>query len=72
MFSTIDPNLNSFAVGPSSTAVMISHYVAGRGPAVVDSTVVRPGSSPPTVTVTNVPVTTKTPMTLCRSLTQSR
>jgi hypothetical protein len=72
MVTTIDPNLDSFEVGWSSTAVLIDHYVAGRGPAVVDSTIVPPGSPTPTVTVTNVPLTLKTPMTLCRSLTQSR
>lgn len=72
MMTIVDPNLDSFEVGWSSTSVMIYHYVAGRGPAVVDSTVTHPGSPLPPVSVTNVPVTTRTPMTLCRSLTQSR
>ncbi len=72
MTTTVDPNLNSFEVGWTPTAVMINHYVAGTGPAVVASTVTPPGSPPPTVTVTAVPSTTKAPMTLCRSLTQSR
>jgi hypothetical protein len=67
----IDPNLDSFRVGFTSSEIVIDHYVAGDGPAVVDSTVVPPGTSPPTVTIADVPVTTKAPMTLCRSLTQS-
>ena len=71
MVATVDPNLGSFAVGWSSTAVMINHYVAGRGPAVVDSTAVVPGASPPIVTVTSVPVTKKARLTLCRSLTHT-
>jgi hypothetical protein len=71
MVATVDPNLGSFKVGWSSTAVMINHFVAGRGPAIVDSTAVPPGASPPAVTVTNVPTTTKTHSTLCRSLTHS-
>jgi hypothetical protein len=72
MTTIVDPNLDSFEVGWSSTAVMVNHYVAGRGPAAVDSTVVTPGSPLPVVSITNVPVTTRAPMTLCRSLTQSR
>jgi hypothetical protein len=77
---TIDPNLNTFSVGWYDDEVMIYHYVAGDGPAVVQSTVVPPGSAPPVVTVSNIPLgssedqygpSTSSSMSLCRSLTQS-
>ena len=77
---TIDPNLNTFSVGWYDDEVMIYHYVAGDGPAVVKSTVVPPGSAPPVVTVSNIPLgssedqygpSTNSSMSLCRSLTQS-
>ena len=79
---TIDPNLNTFSVGWYDDEVMINHYVAGDGPAVVKPTEVSPGSALPVVTVSNVPLrssadqylsqlSSHSPMTLCRSLTQS-
>ncbi len=71
LLTTVDPNLDSFSVGLTKTELILNHYVAGDGPAVVRSTVVPRGTPPPIVTVADVPVT-KTPLTLCRSLTQSR
>jgi len=71
IYVTTDPNLKSMVVHWYGAEVMINHYVAGNGPAVVTSTKVVPGSALPDVTVTNVPLRTKAPMTLCRSLTQS-
>ncbi len=79
---TVDPNLNWFSVGWYDDEVMINHYVAGDGPAVVKPTEVSPGSALPVVTVSNVPLrssadqylgqlSTHSPMSLCRSLTQS-
>ena len=79
---TIDPNLDMFSVGWYDDEVMINHYVAGDGPAVVKPTEVSPGSALPVVTVSNVPLrssadqylaqlSTNSPMSLCRSLTQS-
>ena len=79
---TIDPNLHSFSVTWYDDEVMINHYVAGDGPAVVKSTEVSLGSALPVVTVSNVPLrssedqylaqlSAKSPMSLCRSLTQS-
>jgi hypothetical protein len=77
---TIDPNLNTFSVGWYDDEVMIYHYVAGDGPAVVKSTVVPPGSAPPVVTVSDIPLgssedqygpSINSSMSLCRSLTQS-
>jgi hypothetical protein len=68
---TTDPNLKSLVVvwyGQN----MINHYVAGDGPPVVKSTKVSAGSALPVVTVANVPIRAKAPMSLCRSLTQSR
>ena len=76
---TIDPNLNTFSVGWYDDEVMINHYVAGDGPAVVKSTVVPPGSASPVVTVSNIPLgssedqygpSTTSSTSLCRSLTQ--
>jgi hypothetical protein len=78
---TIDPNLNTFSVGWYNDK-MINHYVAGDGPAVVKSTGVSPDSTLPVVTVSNVPLrssadrylaqlSSNSPMSLCRSLTQS-
>jgi hypothetical protein len=71
MVALVDPNLNAFEVGSSITQLWLNHYVAGKGPAILESTVVRAGSPPPVVTITAVPVPTA-PLTLCRSLTQSR
>jgi hypothetical protein len=68
---TIDPNLNSILVGWYGDEVMINHYISGRGPAVVKSTKVSPGSPVPVVTVANLPSPSTAPTTLCRSLTQS-
>ena len=68
---TIDPNLNSILVGWYGDEVMINHYISGRGPAVVKSTEVSPGSPVPVVTVANLPSPSTAPTTLCRSLTQS-
>ena len=76
---TIDPNLDTFGVGWYDDEVMIYHYVAGDGPAVVKSTVVSPGSPLPVVTVSNVPLgssqdqyglSATSSTSLCRSLTQ--
>lgn len=54
---TVDPNLNRFLVGWYGNSVMINHYVAGRGPVVVNQTQ-RPasGSPSPLVTVASVPL----------------
>jgi hypothetical protein len=79
----IDPNLNRFLVGWYNDQVMINHYVAGRGPAVVVQTPSRaPGSPPPMVTVRSVALrdsqvysslqTGQYQLSLCRSLNQGR
>jgi hypothetical protein len=69
---TTDPNLNSLVVGWYGNEDLINHYVAGRGPAIVKSTTVPPGSALPVVTIANVRPATRAPMTLCRSLTENR
>jgi hypothetical protein len=69
---TTDPNLKSIVVEWYGDENMINHYLAGDGPAVVKSTKVSPGAPLPVVTIANVPLRSQSPMTLCRSLTQSR
>jgi hypothetical protein len=61
-----DPNLHSIVVSWDNN-FMIGHYLAGRGPAVVQTTKVQVGGPPPRVTVTDVPLPAPT-MSLCRSL----
>jgi hypothetical protein len=68
---TTDPNLKSIVVEWYGSEIMINHYLAGDGPAVVKSTTISAGSALPTVTVANVPVHDNSSMSLCRSLTQS-
>ena len=48
---TTDPNLKSIVVNWYGDQNMIDHYVAGNGPAVVQSTRISPGSPLPVVTV---------------------
>jgi hypothetical protein len=72
LVTTVDPNLGSLVIRWTNAENILNHYVAGHGPAVVKSTVVPRGTPPPTVTIADVPVTAKAPLTLCRSLTQSR
>jgi hypothetical protein len=79
---TIDPNLQSLTVGWYDQEVMINHFVAGDGPAVVKPTKMSPGAPLPAVTIANVAVESpadyfapeianyKTATSLCRSLTQ--
>ncbi len=82
---TTDPNLKRLSVKWYNNAIMINHFLAGDGPAIVKSTKVSPGRAVPVVTVSNVPlrdrakqyidqqtVDTNSQMTLCHSLTQSR
>jgi hypothetical protein len=82
---TIDPILNRLTVKWYDNSTMINHFVAGSGPAIVQSTQTSPGAAVPVVTVFNVPlhdraqqfidqqtVDTNAQMTLCRSLTQNR
>jgi hypothetical protein len=68
---TTDSNLKSIVVEWYGSEIMINHYLAGDGPAVVKSTTIPAGSALPTVTVANVPVHDTSSMSLCRSLTQS-
>jgi hypothetical protein len=68
---TIDPNLSSIIVGWYGDEVMINHYIAGTGPAIVKPTKVTPGAPEPVVTVTNLRPHSGESMALCRSLTQS-
>jgi hypothetical protein len=80
---TTDPNLDSLVATWYGNLTMINHYVAGHGPAVVQTTKQSPGSPTPVVTVADVPVRSplnqyvqqaaaakNAPMSLCRSLTQ--
>ena len=69
---TVDPNLNSIVVGWYRDELMINHYIGGSGPVVVKSTEVSAGSPLPVVSVADLPPPSAAPMTLCRSLTQSR
>ena len=82
---TIDPNLNRLTVKWYDNSLMINHFVAGNGPAIVKSTKVSPGAALPVVTISNVPlgdrskqfidqqtVNTNAQMSLCHSLTESR
>lgn len=68
---TIDPNMNSFTLNWYGT-VMISHYVAGHGPAVVQATPTTPGAPLPVVTVARVSTPSTQTTHLCRSLLRSR
>jgi hypothetical protein len=67
----IDPNLKSVVVDWYGQT-MLGHYLAGDGPAVVQTTKVRPGSPPPPVTVADLSAPTKAPMSLCRTLSEHR
>jgi len=81
---TVDPNLNRFIANWYNDEIMINHYVAGRGPAIVTPTQVVPGAPQPAVTVVNIPLRTavvgyssaslaafgKPQMQLCRGLNQ--
>jgi hypothetical protein len=81
---TVDPNLNRFTVKWYGDSIVINHFVAGTGTAIVKPTTVSPGAPLPAVTVSNIPlgdhsrqfiddqtVNTNAQMTLCRSLTQN-
>ena len=68
---TTDPNLKSIIVKWYGDVNMINHYLGGNGPAIVKPTKLPPGSPLPAVTVANVPLGAKAPMTLCQSLTQN-
>jgi hypothetical protein len=80
---TIDPNLNRFLVTWYGHQTLINHYVAGRGPAVVNQTPSPASGSPlPIVTVASVPLrdsrayssmlTSQFQLSLCRGLNQGR
>jgi hypothetical protein len=68
---TVDPTLNRFVVQWYGSEIMINHFVAGHGPAVVTTSATAPGSALPVVTIANVP-TNPTNMGLCRSLQPGR
>ena len=65
-----DPNLKSIVIEWNGST-LLGHYLAGNGPAVVQSTKISPRSAPPVVTVANLSPPAKAPMTLCRSLNQN-
>jgi hypothetical protein len=69
---TVDPNLNRFVVQWYGSQIMINHFVAGGGPAVVQTTAVVPGSALPVVTIANGPTQAPTDVGLCRSLQRGR
>jgi hypothetical protein len=80
---TVDPNLHRFVVNWYNNQVLINHYVAGAGHAVVLQTPGANGSAPSIVRVRDVPLRESTiypssdqagrsKLTLCRSLTQAR
>jgi hypothetical protein len=69
---TTDPNLKSIVVEWYGSEIMINHYLAGDGPAVVKSTTISPGAALPVVTVANVPIHATTNMDLCLSLRRGR
>jgi hypothetical protein len=69
---TIDPNLNSIIVEWYGSQIMINHFVAGKGPAIVQTTTLLPHTAPPIVTVANVPVSNPSSTSLCRSLVPGR
>jgi hypothetical protein len=69
---TTDPNLKSIIVEWYGSEIMINHFVAGKGPAVVKTTAISPGSVLPVVTVADVPTHTTTNMNLCLSLLRGR
>ena len=64
---TTDPNLNSIRATWYGSN-MLNHYLAGKGPAVIQTTHTLPGSPLPVVTVASVPMAAETNMGLCRSL----
>jgi hypothetical protein len=66
-----DPNLKSIVVEWYGET-LLGHYLAGAGPAVVQSTKISPRSAPPVVTVANLSLPAKAPMTLCQSLNHNR
>jgi hypothetical protein len=70
---TTDPNLSSMTVNWAGTT-LISHYVAGDGPAQVQATPSSPQSatSPPVVTVADVTPSEAATTHLCQSLLRSR
>jgi hypothetical protein len=65
---TIDPNLNSIVVNWYDGEKMINHYIAGRGPSIVKTTPVSPGTPTPVVTVVHLPTLATTKVGLCRRL----
>jgi hypothetical protein len=78
---TVDPNLHRFVAMWRDNEILLNHYVAGGGPAVVLPTTGTYGSPPPIVTVRDVPLRKSTiypssyqagrsRLTLCRSLTK--
>lgn len=82
---TVDPILNRFIVNWYNDQIMINHYVAGHGPAIVTPTKLAPGATTPAVTVVEIPLRTavsqyysaslaavgKPQMPLCRSLSRT-
>jgi hypothetical protein len=68
---TTDPNLNSMVILWYGSG-MLTHYLAGKGPAVVQVTPATPAGSPlPEVTVASVPTPAKS-LGLCTSLSRGR
>jgi hypothetical protein len=68
-----DPNLKSMVVDWYGNEVLVNHYLAGNGPAVVRTTPpARAGSPAPFVTVTSLPSPAGGNMNLCRSLLPNR
>ncbi len=69
---TIDPNLHSVVVSWYGHQ-LIDHYIAGRGPIVVQPTPPSPPGTTPIITVAELPmVTPPHPMALCHSLVGDR
>jgi hypothetical protein len=79
---TVDPNLHRLRVMWYDNEIMIEHYVAGDGPAIVQQTASAPGAPPAMLTVRDVPLgdaplyasgySASSQMTLCHNLTQTR
>ncbi len=65
---TTDTNLDSIVVNWYGHEKMLSHYIAGQGPAMVTPTPTSPGSALPPVTVVHLPTRVTTNMNLCHSL----
>jgi hypothetical protein len=68
---TTDPNLKSIIITRNGTT-LLSHYLAGDGPAATSETEPSSQSVPPVVSVTNLSSREKSSRSLCEALSQSR